>query len=232
MFVDDLSMGVDEDDEDAAVAAIRAVGGTATRLIQDELGLPFAPDKAITLASTKAAQEAAHAALGLPPAAKYTAQAKRIGGDFTLQRRPAKRTQGTRFAAGRWRTWAWARLRGRHKGPGPHLWYSGLFPAVAHQADMASFEGLRVRRLRADAARALQAPTAGACTATVWAVLPPGKDPAALMRYAPLQRLQREIWLASSKDPPSDVVRLGQLSTIFDRYNDRRACLKDARRRR
>ena len=50
LFVDDLSMGVDEEDEAAAVAAIRAVGATATRLIQEELMLPFAPEKAITLA--------------------------------------------------------------------------------------------------------------------------------------------------------------------------------------
>ena len=232
MFVDDLSMGVEADNDEAAVAAIKAVGATATRLIQDDLGLPFAPDKAVTLASSKAAQVAAHAALGLPPVARYTAQARRIGGDFTLQRRPAKRTQGVRFKAGRWRTRAWLRLRGRGKGRGPHLWYSGLFPAVSHQADLASFEGRRLRRLRADAARALQAPTGGACTATIWAVLPPSKDPAALLRFAPLRRLQREIWLATARDPPGDVIRLPQLTAIFERYNDVRATHTDARRRR
>ena len=73
---------------------------------------------------------------------------------------------------------------------------------------------------------------AGADAATIWAVLPPGKDPAALLRYAPLQRLQREIWLATARAPPGDVIRLRQLSTIFDRYNDARARQADARRRR
>ena len=61
---------------------------------------------------------------------------------------------------------------------------------------------------------------------------PPSKDPAALLRYAPLQRLQREIWLATARTPPGDVIRLSQLSATFDRYNDARATQADARRRR
>ena len=66
-FVDDLAMRARHATRQGAVAAIKGIADRATDLIQTDLGLPFAPDKAVTLASSKAAQQDAHRALGLPP---------------------------------------------------------------------------------------------------------------------------------------------------------------------
>ena len=92
MHVDDLSFDVEGHTRAVAVRRARELGLRATQLIEGQPLLPFAPDKAVTIASSAVAQREAHAAMGLgPPAQPFTHQATRLGGDHTPQRRAAKR---------------------------------------------------------------------------------------------------------------------------------------------
>ena len=67
LWVDDLIMRARYSTTRGAVAAIKAIADSAIAAIQDDLGLPFASEKAVTLASSRALQKRAHAALQLGP---------------------------------------------------------------------------------------------------------------------------------------------------------------------
>ena len=85
LHVDDLSYDVTADDRRSAVRQAVALGQRAIQLVQTELGLPFAPEKAATLATTRAAQRDFLSGMGFEPTGAVT-QACRLGGDHTLQR--------------------------------------------------------------------------------------------------------------------------------------------------
>ena len=93
--MDDLSFDVAEPTQAEALASFERVAARAVQLIQEDLQLPFAPEKAVSLASSRTAQVKAHKLAGLPAAAKGY-QARRLGADHTLTRRPAKQVQTAR----------------------------------------------------------------------------------------------------------------------------------------
>ena len=86
-------------------------------IIQEELGLPFATEKAVTLASNQKAQAMARKAFGPPDIGRPYTQAKRLGGDHSLQLRPAKKVLHSRHRkyGAKLRPWRW--LRGTARRP-------------------------------------------------------------------------------------------------------------------
>ena len=106
-------------------------------------------------------------------------------------------------------------------------------PSLTYGDHTTPLVGTRLVRVRAAAAKAMGAPTKAAHAPTIWAILPPSADPAATATFAPLQRLHREIWLATdAARPDTDTLTLPELVRVFNRSNDRRAQHKDARKRR
>ena len=80
MHVDDLSFDVEGHTRAVAVHRARVLSLRAAQLIEGELLFPFAPDMAVTIASSAAAQREAHAAMGLgPPSEAFRHQATRLG---------------------------------------------------------------------------------------------------------------------------------------------------------
>ena len=167
-----------------------------------------------------------------PPPERYSAQARSLGSDHTLQQRPAKRNQTLRWRVHGGKCRRWHMVKGSSRQVSKPAFFGGMLQGATFGCDLASFEGVRLKALRSQAAKAMHAPVAGASQAALWAVLPAAKDPGAITRLAPLRRLHREVWMATGDDPPDDIIRLGELAATFDKVNDVRPTRDDARRRR
>ena len=118
IFVDDLSGQVQEDTEQQAIEAFEHLMADTEQAFQ-ELGLPFADEKACILSNHPRVADEVVAKMGLMPHISVE-QARSLGYDFTLTRRRAKKVQRAKLKEVQHRS-AKLRIITKCKRPAPRI---------------------------------------------------------------------------------------------------------------
>jgi hypothetical protein len=219
LHVDDLSLVHRHSSLLALFRELREAAAWLIYSFQNELGLPFPPSKAVTLASSESILQAVKGALGQHSGTAETFT-RRLGVDYSLllTQRPTKVMNAhllkTKFRATRQSKWAGNTKHAK-------LFHCGTIPSALFGMECVPISPTQIKRLRAEGLRSHRLHSPGIAHDTAWMALAPAKDPAFLVAWGPVARWQREVWLNSSpiaSNMHGDIVVSSKLCAVWEAY--------------
>jgi hypothetical protein len=224
LHVADLSL---DHRNNSLASLLRELRDAAAWLIysfKTELGLPFSPSKAVTLASSTTILNAVKQALG-----KHAGSAKmttrRLGVDYSLSTKPrvtkvlAARLLKASFRPARQNKWAGNTKHAK-------LFHCATIPSALFGIECVPVPPTQIRQLRADGLKTHSLHSPGIAHDTAWLSVGPAKDPAFIVAWAPIARWHREIWLntATTTNMHGDVLFSEHMCRIW--HDNKGTCTK------
>jgi hypothetical protein len=216
LHVDDLSLGHRHHQSLATLLQeFRQAAAWLIYSFETELGLPFSPSKAVTLASSTTILQAVKHALG-KHAGTADMATRRLGVDYSLltTQRPTK-VMNTRLLKAKIR----AAKQNKWAGNTKHakLFHCGIIPSALFGMECVPIPPTQIRRLRGEGLRSHRLHSPGIAHDAARLALSPAKNPGFLIAWGPVARWNREIWLNTATETSNmhgDIVTCEQLCKI------------------
>lgn len=180
-------MGHRNDSLSTLIQELREAAAWLIYSFESELGLPFSPSRAITLASSSTILNAVKLSLG-KHAGTAEMTTRRLGVDYSLSTKVlSARLHKAKYPAARQNKWAGSTQHSK-------LFHMGTVPSALFWSECVPASPTQIRSLRADGQKSHRLHSPGIAHDTAWLALAPGKDPAFTAAWAPIARRYREIW--------------------------------------
>jgi hypothetical protein len=215
LHVVDLSLGHRHQSLATLLQEFRQAAAWQIYSFETELGLPFSPSKAVTLASSTTILQAVKHALG-KHAGTADMATRRLGVDYSLltTERPTK-VMNTRLLKAKIR----AAKQNKWAGNTKHakLFHCGIIPSALFGMECVPIPPTQIRRLRGEGLRSHRLHSPGIAHDAARLALSPAKNPGFLIAWGPVARWNREIWLNTATETSNmhgDIVTCEQLCKI------------------